>query len=285
MVISFHLGVSFSFWPFGPSFSLILALWAFIFFPFGLSVLAFGPLGCWLSVLSLPCIWAFGVLTFCPSDLLGAPPLCAPSRLVSWPCFGPISTTASRSCGRLSRPLEARCARTTSGTVSPVQLMLNDAARVSQALAPVLHREGLLVGPLPTDNVLHGKPDRVIRFVPCYLFALGSCRQVQSYLHSHASLLLHGPVSWVCTLCYRGHLFFSGALKCFSMLVMLFRWNSTCFRILWQLWSRLAEYNLNSKLQHQVVFHCPTPSFKSCVFCWLLPPGIHNMTTALLATF
>ena len=185
--------------------------------------------------------------------------------------------------------------RTTSGTVSPGQLMLNDAARVSQALAPVLHREGLLVGPLPTDHVLQGKPDRAIRFVPCYLFALGSCRQVQTDLHSHDSLLLHVPVPWVCTLCYRGHLFFSGALKCHpsacwhccsgtlppkgNMLVMLFRWNSTCFRILWQLWSRPAEYNLKSRLQHQVVFHCPTPSFRSCVFCLLLPPGIHNMTT------
>lgn len=98
------------------------------------------------------------------------------------------------SCGRLSRPLEVRSPRTTSGTVSPVQLMLNDAARVSQALAPVLHREGLLVGPLPTDEVLHGKPDRAIRFVPCYLSALGSCRQVQTDLHSHDSLLLQGPV-------------------------------------------------------------------------------------------
>ena len=66
-----------------------------------------------------------------------------------------------------------------------------------------------------------------------------SSRQVQSYLPSHASLLLQGPVPWVCTLCSRGHLFFSGALKCHpsacwhccsgtlppkdNMLVMLFR--------------------------------------------------------------
>ncbi len=41
----------------------------------------------------------------------------------------------------------------TSGTVSPFPWPWEDAAGVSQAPAPVLHREGFLVGPLPTDAV------------------------------------------------------------------------------------------------------------------------------------
>ena len=40
-----------------------------------------------------------------------------------------------------------------SGTASPFPpLQWEDAAGVSQSPAPVLHREGLFVGPLPTDN-------------------------------------------------------------------------------------------------------------------------------------
>ena len=151
-VISFHFGLRgfhfLSFWPFGLSFPFILAFWAFISFHFALGLARGVPPP---QVATAPFILCyFGLLgchflSFCPFWL------CFPFICFFWfcfPCSLAFSSTALPTFGR------GDVSGATSGTVRPVQHMLNDAAGVSHAPAPVLHREGLSVGPLPTEEDL-----------------------------------------------------------------------------------------------------------------------------------
>ena len=120
-----------SFWPFGLWFFL-----AFISFHFGLFGLHFVSFWAFRGASSFHSVF-FAVFSF----HLGFFGFC-------FPCSLAFSSTALPTFGR------GNVSGATSGTVSPVQLVLNDAAGVSHAPAPVLHREGLSVGPVPTEEDL-----------------------------------------------------------------------------------------------------------------------------------
>ena len=125
---------------------------------------------------------------------------------------------------------------------------------------------------------------------------------IHAYSHSHNFLLLRfRPLQWGCRLCRSARLFSltlsnrhpSARRHCCSgtllpknsMSALLFRWNTTCFKILWQLRTRPAAHELKSRLQQQTVWHCPAPSFATCFFWLVLPHAIHNMRTAFQAIF
>ena len=103
--------------------------------------------------------------------------------------------------------------RHTSGTVSPVQPMLNDAAGVSHAPAPVLHREGFLAGPLPTDDVVQASTWQPRSFRCAMGFSCRNrpwnrvpavCHIAHSFLDLPAGTHLCAAMCWRCCSCCSG---------------------------------------------------------------------------------
>ena len=165
------LGLHFlAFWPCGPSFPCILALWAFISLHFGLVGLHF--LAFWPCGPSFPCILALWVFISFHFGLFGVgfwgPPRKLPKMarlpfscqgrgfpylLVFWWRSLQLCLLTFVSTGSTALPaMDAQAhACETSGTASPSPPQWwEDAAGVSHAPAPVLHREGLF-GRTPTD--------------------------------------------------------------------------------------------------------------------------------------
>ena len=83
------------------------------------------------------------------------------------------------------------------GTASPFpSLRWEDAAGASQTPAPVLHREGLFVGPLPTDNRQHVEPGEWhTTSLYCMVFPV----VLQSYTLYQKEMLQYNTCHCTCT--------------------------------------------------------------------------------------